>query len=33
MEGLGDPFVASWPVLEYALKGIKSRQAKNRFSR
>lgn len=28
VQGMGDPFVSSWPLLEYVLKGIKSRQAK-----
>ena len=27
VRGLGDPFVASWPLLECTLKGIKLRQA------
>ena len=31
--GLGDPFVASWPVLECTLKGVKLQQAKRRVSR
>ena len=31
--GLGDPFVASWPVLECTLKGIQLRQAKNSATR
>ncbi len=30
IQGLGDPFVLSWPVLEYALRGVKLRQAKSR---
>ena len=25
---MGDPFTASWPLLEYTLKGLKRRQAK-----
>lgn len=29
MWGAGDPFTASWPLLECALKGIKLRQAKS----
>ena len=29
VQGLGDPFVASWPLLECTLKGIKLRQAKS----
>ena len=33
VDGLGDPFVASWPVLECALKGIKLRQAKKSATR
>jgi len=33
VDGLGDPFVASWPVLECALKGIKLRQAKKAATR
>ena len=28
VEGLGDPFVTSWPVLEYTLHGVKLQQAK-----
>lgn len=28
VQGLGDPFVASWPMLECTLRGIKMRQAK-----
>ena len=31
--GLGDPFVASWPILDCALKGIKLRQAKKAATR
>ena len=31
--GLGDPFVASWPLLECLLKGVKLRQAKKAESR
>ena len=31
--GLGDPFAASWPLLEYTLRGIKLRQAKDKNSR
>lgn len=27
--GMGDPFVASWPLLEYVMKGIKTRQARS----
>lgn len=30
MRGLGDPFAATWPLLEYTLRGIKLRQAKDR---
>ena len=30
--GMGDPFVASWPLLECTLKGIKLQQAKRRAS-
>lgn len=33
MNGLGDPFIASWPLLEYTLRGIKLRQAKHRVTR
>ena len=33
MKGLGDPFTASWPLLEYTLRGIKLRQAKDKKSR
>ena len=33
MRGLGDPFTASWPLLEYTLRGLKLRQAKDRKSR
>lgn len=27
VEGMGDPFLASWPLLEYTLRGIKLKQA------
>ena len=30
VNGLGDPFIASWPLLEYTLRGIKLRQAMRR---
>lgn len=30
VKGLGDPFAASWPLLEYTLRGIKLRQARHR---
>lgn len=30
VRGLGDPFAATWPLLEYTLRGIKLRQAKDR---
>ena len=33
VQGLGDPFVASWPLLECTLKGIKLRQAKSAATR
>ena len=33
VKGLGDPFVVSWPLLEYTLRGIKLRQAKHRETR
>ncbi len=33
INGLGDPFMASWPLLEYTLRGIKLRQAKHRDTR
>ena len=33
VRGLGDPFAASWPLLEYTLKGLKLRQAKDKKSR
>lgn len=33
IQGLGDPFTSSWPVLEYALRGVKLRQAKSRETR
>lgn len=33
MGGMGDPFVASWPLLEYTLKGLKLRQAKCKSTR
>ena len=33
VRGLGDPFAASWPLLEYTLRGIKLRQAKDKRSR
>ena len=29
LQGLGDPFVSSLPMLEYALRGVKLRQAKS----
>lgn len=32
VKGLGDPLVASWPLLEYTLRGIKLRQAKDNKS-
>ena len=31
--GMGDPFVASWPLLEAALHGVKLRRAKSKESR
>ena len=31
--GMGDPFVASWPLLEAALRGVKLRRAKSKESR
>ena len=31
--GMGDPFVASWPLLEYTLRGLKLRQAKCQTTR
>ena len=33
VRGLGDPFAASWPLLEYTLRGIKLHQAKDKKSR
>lgn len=33
VKGMGDPFTASWPLLEYTLRGIKLRQAKVKESR
>ena len=33
VDGLGDPFVASWPLLECTLKGIKLRQARRAAAR
>ena len=33
VKGLGDPFSASWPLLEYTLRGIKLRQARHRDTR
>lgn len=33
VKGLGDPFAASWPLLEYTLRGIKLRQAKHKETR
>ena len=33
VKGLGDPFVVSWPLLEYTLQGIKLCQAKHRENR
>lgn len=33
VKGLGDPFSASWPLLEYMLRGIKLRQAKRQETR
>ena len=30
VNGLGDPFTVSWPLLEYPLRGIKLHQAKHR---
>lgn len=33
VQGPGDPFAASWPLLEYTLRGIKLHQAKERKSR
>ena len=33
IHGLGDPFLASWPVLECTLKGVKLHQAKSLSSR
>ena len=30
VKGLGDPFAASWLLLEYTLRGIKLRQAKHK---
>ena len=31
--GMGDPFVASWPLLEYTLKGLKLQQARRKSLR
>ena len=28
MEGLGDPFTASWPLLEYTIRGVKLEQSR-----
>ena len=33
VKGMGDPFTASWPLLEYTLRGIKLRLAKRPDSR
>ena len=33
VKGLGDPFTSTWPLLEYILRGIKLRQAKDKKSR
>lgn len=33
LRGMGDPFVASWPMLECVLKGVKLKQAKCSVSR
>ena len=33
VKGLGDPFAASWLLLEYTLRGIKLRQAKHKETR
>ena len=33
VKGLGDPFAASWPLLEYTLRGIKLRLARHRDTR
>ena len=33
IHGLGDPFLASWPILECTLKGVKLHQAKSLSSR
>lgn len=32
VKGLGDPFAASWLLLEYTLRGIKLRQAKHKVT-
>ena len=31
--GMGDPFAASWPLLEYTLRGLKLWQAKSKVTR
>ena len=31
--GMGDPFTASWPLLEYTLRGLKLQQAKSKATR
>lgn len=33
IKGMGDPFAASWPLLEYTLRGVKLRQAKQKDTR
>ena len=33
VSGMGDPFVAAWPLLECTLKGIKLRQTKHLATR
>ena len=33
VQGLGDPFISSWPLLEYALRGVKLHQARSRDTR
>ena len=33
IKGMGDPFAASWPLLEYTLRGVKLRQAKRKDTR
>lgn len=30
VKGLGDPFASSWPLLEYTLRGLKLRQARDK---